>query len=165
MYFGGIGPWLSPMGRQDSIISIGMPPPLCNLGRGLEHRNGGQRPFLWPSRNFGPKTGLNLSEDLFFGLHLILGRKTNLVLGRKIFIWSSLLSNFLNFLALPPFENPAYATGLSSLLERVPSYVPTPGHGCRPPASTHTRVAGDSKNASSLPSHPHLSVLIKFVEL
>ena len=42
--------------------------------------------YLWSSRNFGPKTGLILSEDLFF--------------------WSSL---FLNFLA-PPSENPAYVT-------------------------------------------------------
>ena len=33
------------------------------------------------------------------------------------------------------------------------------------PASTHTLVVGDSKSASSLPSHPHLSVLIPFVEL
>ena len=32
-------------------------------------------------------------------------------------------------------------------------------YGCRLPASTHTRVAGDSKSASSLPSHPHLSLL------
>ena len=30
---------------------------------------------FWSSRNFGPKTGLILSEDLFFGLHLILGKK------------------------------------------------------------------------------------------
>ena len=36
-------------------------------------------------------------------------------------------------------------------------------YGCRPPASTYTRVAGNSKSASSLPCHLHLSVLIKFV--
>ena len=32
--------------------------------------------FFWSSPNFGPKSALNLSKDLFFGLHLILGRKT-----------------------------------------------------------------------------------------
>ena len=43
--------------------------------------------FIWSSPNFGPKTGLNLTEDFFFfGLHLNLGRKTDLVLGWKIFI-------------------------------------------------------------------------------
>ena len=40
--------------------------PLRNLGGRCEHRNGGRRPFVWSSLNFGPKTGLNLSEDLFF---------------------------------------------------------------------------------------------------
>ena len=38
-------------------------------------------------------------------------------------------------------------------------------YDCRPPPSTHMRVAEDSKSVSSLPIHPHLSVLIKFVEL
>ena len=38
-------------------------------------------------------------------------------------------------------------------------------YGCRRPASTNTRVAGDLKSTSSLPSHSHLSILIKFVEL
>jgi len=38
-------------------------------------------------------------------------------------------------------------------------------YGCRPPVLMHTGVAGDSKSASSLPSHPHLFVLIMFVEL
>ena len=81
--------------------------------------------FFWLSPNFGPKTGLNLSEDLFFfwysksdfgilGLNLILGWKTDFEDGKrtggKNLFWSSLFSNFLNFLA-PPFENPAYATG------------------------------------------------------
>ena len=30
---------------------------------------------LWSSPNSGQKIGLNLREDLFFGLHLILGKK------------------------------------------------------------------------------------------
>ena len=33
--------------------------------------------YDWSSRNFGPKTELILSEDLLFGLYLILGRKTD----------------------------------------------------------------------------------------
>ena len=51
--------------------------------------------FFWSSPNFGPKTGLNLSEDLFFNLHLILGRKTDWFSVEKFFFWSSLFSNFL----------------------------------------------------------------------
>ena len=31
--------------------------------------------FFWFSPNFGQKMGLNFSEDLFFDLHLILGKK------------------------------------------------------------------------------------------
>ena len=64
---------------------------------------------------FWPKTGLNLSEDLFYGLHLILGRKTDLVLGWKIFV---LVSINLKFSAppLPPFENSAYATEFEGYL-------------------------------------------------
>ena len=57
---------------------------------------------------FWPKTGLNLSEDLFFvGLHLILGRKADLVLGWKIFIVIFIILKFSEFPA-PLFENPAY---------------------------------------------------------
>ena len=98
---------------------------LCSLGRRCEHRNGGQRPFFgqkldeilvktsnfWSSPNFGPKTGLNLSEDVFFGRHLNLGRKTDLVLGWKIFILVFIILKFSEFPAPSPFENPANATG------------------------------------------------------
>ena len=94
-------------------------PPICNLGRKFEYRNGGQRPFFWPKTGpnlsehlflglhlfFGPKTGLNLTEErpfffFFFGLHLSLGRKTDLVFGWKIFILV-----FINFkFSAPPFR-------------------------------------------------------------
>ena len=65
---GGIGPWPSPLVArivqlaQNSMQNCGMPlpPPLCNLGRKSERTS-----------------GQNLGEDLFFGLNLILGRKTN----------------------------------------------------------------------------------------
>ena len=36
----------------------------------------------------------------------------------KFSFWSSLFSNFLNFLA-PPFENPAYATGASAIASEI----------------------------------------------
>ena len=88
-----------------------MPPPLCTFGKGFEHRNGERRPFFWPSPNFGPKTGLNLSDDhFFFGLHLILCIKTDLVLGWKIFILIFIILKFSEFPGPPPFENPVYAT-------------------------------------------------------
>ena len=48
--------------------------------------------FFWSSPNFGPKTGLNLSEEFFF--------------------WSLLYSNS----PLPPFENPAFASGYTELI-------------------------------------------------
>ena len=57
-----------PLGRQDSIIRIELyaevrHAPLCNLGRKFEHTNGQN---LGEDFFGGPKTGLNLSEDLFF---------------------------------------------------------------------------------------------------
>ena len=67
------------------------------------------RPFFWSSPNFGQKIGLNLSEDLlFFGLHLILGK---------------ILPKFSEFSALPPFQNPAYATNWGGY---IPSGFGTP---------------------------------------
>ena len=69
MYLGG-GHWAMalPFVRQDSIISIEQyaklrhaPPPLCNLGRKSERTS-----------------GQNVGKDFFFfGLYLILGRKTD----------------------------------------------------------------------------------------
>ena len=72
----------------------GMASPFCKLGISFERANGKRRPlflactyknqtkfekrlFFWSSPNFGQKIGLNLSEDLFFGLHLILGEKAD----------------------------------------------------------------------------------------
>ena len=80
-----------------------LPPPLCYFGRRFEQPNGKRRPFFWPSPNFPPKTGLNLSEDLIFKFWFSpnFGRKTD-------WFWSSLISNFLNFLATS-FENSVYA--------------------------------------------------------
>ena len=63
--------------------------------------------FFWSSPNFRRKTGLNLSEDLFFRLHLILGRKTDLCSAWRDF-FSGL--HYSQISCPPPFENPAYAT-------------------------------------------------------
>ena len=71
--------------------------------------------LIWSSPNFGPKTGLNLSKDLFFDFQLNLGRKRDLVLDWKNFILVFIILKFSEFPAPPPFENPAYATGLGPL--------------------------------------------------
>ena len=89
---------------RDSIISIEYyaklrhGPLLCNLGRRFENTNGGRRPFFWLSSNFGPKTELNLSEDLFFWYSPDFGQKHGLV--ENFLFWSSLFSNF----PPPPFR-------------------------------------------------------------
>ena len=63
----GIEPWPHPLGRQDSIISI-------EQSRYAKLRHGS--PFVtWAERKH--TNDQNLGEDLFFGLHLILGSKTN----------------------------------------------------------------------------------------
>ena len=76
--------------------NCGMAPPFVTCADGLSTETMGEDLFLAknltkferrPFFYFGlhlildKKSGLNLSEDLFFGLHLILGRKTDLVLG------------------------------------------------------------------------------------
>ena len=102
------------------------------------------RPFFWSLPKIKPKTGLNLSEDLLFlvftyiwaknrtnfvwrpffgGLHLILGRKTDLVLGWKFFIPVFIILKFSEFPGLPPFQNPAYATAtVCDIIEHCLSY-------------------------------------------
>ena len=53
-YLGGaIGPW--------PLVSYGA----ITWAEGLSTKTVGEDLFFWPSRNFGPKTGLNLSGDLF----------------------------------------------------------------------------------------------------
>ena len=87
-------------------------PPFVNWAQGFSTQTVGEDLFFWSSPNFGPKSGLNLSEDLFLFLSsLNVGQENGLILGGKF------LTNFLIFLAPapppppPPFENPAYATG------------------------------------------------------
>ena len=71
-------------------------------------------PFVTWAESLSTKT---VGEDLFFGLHLILGRKTDLVLGWKIFILVFIILNILKFSAPLLFANPAYATGLKQKLK------------------------------------------------
>ena len=67
------------LGRQDSIIRIEW---YAKVRHGLpfvtwaESLNT-QTDRISVKTFFGPKSGLNLSEDIFFGRHLLLGRKTN----------------------------------------------------------------------------------------
>ena len=93
--------------------NCGMAPPFVTYAQGLSTETVGDD-FFWP------KTGLNLSEDLFFvffcffGHHLILGQKPDKLwvktllfwsspnFGQENGFWSSLFSNFLNFLPPPP---------------------------------------------------------------
>ena len=52
-----------------------MPPPgFVTWAEGLSAQTVGEDVCFWSSPDFGPKTGLNLDEDFFFGIHLILGR-------------------------------------------------------------------------------------------
>ena len=77
--------------------NCGMALPLCTVSwaESLRTQTVCEDLCFWPAPKFGPKTGLNLSktglnlsEDLFFffGLHLILDRKTGLILAAKILI-------------------------------------------------------------------------------
>ena len=72
VFKGGIGPWppfwvarIANLYRKVSKIET-CPPSLCKLGIRLLAGN---------LSDFRRKTGRNLSEDLFFSLHLILGEK------------------------------------------------------------------------------------------
>ena len=60
--------------------------PFATWAEGLSTQTVGEDLCFWSASNFGPKTGLNLSEDFLFGLQLILDRKTGLILGGKFFI-------------------------------------------------------------------------------
>ena len=84
--------------------NYGMPPPFVTWAEDLSTQTVGEDLCFWPFPNFGPKTGLNLSQDLFFfGLHLILDRKTGLILGGKIFILIFVILKFSEFPAPPLF--------------------------------------------------------------
>ena len=67
-----------PLGHQDSIISIEYyaklwhaPPPFVSWAEALSIKR------VDEDVSFRQKIGLNLSEDLFFAFHLILGKKSD----------------------------------------------------------------------------------------
>ena len=111
VFRGGMVHGPTPLGRQDSIISIEkytklrLGPPLCYLGRKFEHTNGQNLGedlfFLWSSPNFGPKTGLNLSEDLFFfwsSSNFV--QESGLILSEEMFLLVFIMFKFSG----PPFR-------------------------------------------------------------
>ena len=59
---------------QSKVSKIEAWPPLCKLGISFDLTKGMFYGFLL---GIGLKIGLNLSEDLFFALHLILGKKSD----------------------------------------------------------------------------------------
>ena len=63
--------------------------------------------FFLSSPNFGPKTKLNFSEDLFFGLYLILGRQKRTDSEWRNFSFGL---HYSQIFCPPSFENPAYAS-------------------------------------------------------
>ena len=78
--------------------NCGMAPHFVTWAEGLSTEAVSEDLFFGLHLILGKKNGLNLSEDFFFSLHPILSRKTDLVLGWKIFI---LVFIILKFLAPP----------------------------------------------------------------
>ena len=87
-----------------------MAPPFCNLSRKLEHTNG---PNLGEDFYIGPKSGLNLSEDLFFLVFTKFWQENGLLPSEEIFLFVFIILKFPG--PPPPLENPAYATAQSKL--------------------------------------------------
>ena len=68
--------------------NCGMPLPFVTWAGGLSTETMGEDLFFWPSPNFGPKTGLNLREDLFLFFFLVfsqLGHENGLGFGLENF--------------------------------------------------------------------------------
>ena len=66
--------------------------------------------FFWSLLNYGPKTGLNLSEDLFFWFSPNFGQENGFGFGLENFHSGLHYSQYSQIFCPPPFENPAYAT-------------------------------------------------------
>ena len=93
--------------------NCGMAHPFVTWAEGLSTKTVGEDLF-WPSRNFGPKTALNLSGDVFFWSLTNFGQENGLGLGVKKF-HSGL--HYSQIFWPPPFENPANATAMTILFQ------------------------------------------------
>ena len=64
--------------------NYGMAPSFVSWAEALSTQRVGEDLCFWPAPNFGPKIGLNLSQNRFsFGLQLILDKKIALILVEK----------------------------------------------------------------------------------
>ena len=61
------------------------PPPFVSWAEALSTQRVGEDVCFWSAPNSGQIVGLNLSEDLFFALHLSLGKKIGLNLSEVLF--------------------------------------------------------------------------------
>ena len=69
--------------------NCGMAPHFVTWAEGLSTHTVGEDLCFWPSPNFGPKTGLNLTADLFsfFWSSPDIGPKTGLTLREDLFLF------------------------------------------------------------------------------
>ena len=88
-----------------------MDPHFVTWAESLSTKTVGEDLFFWPSRNCGPKTGLNLSGDLFlFWSSPNFRQENKLGFGIENFYSGLHYSQYSQIFWPLPFENPAYAT-------------------------------------------------------
>ena len=102
----------------------GMPPPLVTWVEGLSTETVGEDLSFWPSPYFGPKTGLNLSEDLFlfFWSSPNFGQEKGLGLWLENFCFGLHYSQIF-WIFCPPPPPPPLSKILLSLLELMERYL------------------------------------------
>ena len=110
--------------------------------------------YAWYSCNFGPKTRLILSEDLFlsifFGLHLILGRKTDWFSVEKFFFGL----HYFRISCPPPFRK--------SCVRYCPAARGFGGLGAKPLAVGRFFVSFLEKTAILMPLN-HISYMFRII--
>ena len=108
-----------------------MAPLFVTLAEDLSTQTVGEDLFFVGSFSMlGPKTGINLSEDLFFWWLSNLELENGLILSGKFFILVFVTLKFSKFPAPPPFENPGFTTGPWLLASIGNSYDIAIGHTC-----------------------------------
>ena len=78
-------------------------PPLCNLGKSFEHKNGKRRPLFLTSTKVWVKTRTKFEWRPFFWSSPNVGQKNRLILGKIIFILIFVLLKFSEVPG-PPFS-------------------------------------------------------------